>query len=45
MWWPDEPPDEGLARGLIEGMDLSRVLDGREQPLTGAELLAEQDQV
>src|SRR5215208_1183575 len=26
-------------------MDLSRVLDRREQPLTGAELLAEKDQV
>ena len=41
----DEPSDEGLACRLIEGMNLSRVLDRREQPLTGAELLAEQDQV
>ena len=41
----DQPPDEGLACGLPEGMDLSRVLDRREQPLTGAELLAQKDQV
>jgi hypothetical protein len=42
---PDEPLDEGLSPRLLEGVDLPRLLDGREQPLAGAELLADEEQV